>query len=160
MVRPWITAGVQPADTKLIRVRGPLINSSLDVDTFTMYVRPFYDEVNNLGTLTVFNGASTIYTLNGKVYVGNPGLQALSQLSAGTTVTAAYTTFQPTFNPANSAPAGKFNTVYVVAGSTLEDEYTEGISGDVIARDGNTLTLHSSTLILNTADTFTYERCV
>ena len=157
VVRPWITAGVQPADTKLIRVRGPLINSSLDVDTFTMYVRPFYDEVNNLGTLTVFNGASTIYTLNGKVYVGNPGLQALSQLSAGTTVTAAYTTFQPTFNPANSAPAGKFNTVYVVAGSTLEDEYTEGISGDVIARDGNTLTLHSSTLILNTADTFTYE---
>jgi hypothetical protein len=157
VVRPWITAGVQPADTKLIRVRGPLINSSLDVDTFTVYVRPFYDEVNNLGTLTVFNSPSTIYTLNGTVYVGNSGLEALAQLSAGTTVAAAYTTFQPTFNPANSAPAGKFNTVYVVAGSTLEDEYTEGISGDVIARDGNTLTLHSSTLILNTADTFTYE---
>jgi hypothetical protein len=157
IARPWITAGVQPADTKLIRVRGPLINSSLDVDTFTVYVRPFYDEVNNLGTLTVFNSPSTIYTLNGTSYVGNSGLQALSQLSAGTTVAAAYTTFQPTFNPANSAPAGKFNTVYVVAGSTLEDVYTEGISGDVIARDGNTLTLHSSTLILNTADTFSYE---
>lgn len=157
VARPWITAGVQPADTKLIRVRGPLINSSLDVDTYTVYVRPFYDEVNNLGTLTVFNSPSTIYTLNGTVYVGNSGLQALAQLSAGTTVTAAYTTFQPTFNPANSAPAGKFNTVYVIAGSTLEDEYTEGISGDVIARDGNTLTLHSSTLILNTADIFTYE---
>jgi hypothetical protein len=157
VARPWITVGVQPADTKLIRVRGPLINSSLDVDTFTVYVRPFYDEVNNLGTLTVFNNPSTIYTLNGTVYVGNSGLQALSQLSAGTTVTAAYTTFQPVFNPANSAPAGKFNTVYVVAGSTLEDEYTEGISGDVVARDGDLLTLHSSTLILNTADTFTYE---
>ena len=157
VARPWITAGVQPADTKLIRVRGPLINSSLDVDTFTVYVRPFYDEVNNLGTLTVFTSPSTIYTLNGTSYLGNSGLTALSQLSAGTTVAAAYTTFQPTFNPANSAPAGKFNTVYVVAGSTLEDVYTEGISGDVIARDGNTLTLHSSTLILNTADTFSYE---
>jgi hypothetical protein len=157
VARPWITVGVQPADTKLIRVRGPLINSSLDVDTYTVYVRPFYDEVNNLGTLTVFTSPSTIYTLNGSNYLGNPGLQALSQLSAGTTVTAAYTTFQPTFNPANTAAAGKFNTVYVVAGSTLEDEYTEGISGDVIARDGNTLTLHSSTLILNTADTFNYE---
>jgi hypothetical protein len=157
VVRPWITAGVQPADTKLIRVRGPLINSSLDVDTFTVYVRPFFDEVNNLGTLSLFNGPSTIYTVNGIVYTGNSGLTALSQLSAGTTVAAAYTTFQPTFNPANSAPAGKFNTVYVIAGSTLEDYYTEGISGDVIARVGDTLTLHSSTLILNTADTFTYE---
>ena len=42
--------------------------------------------------------------------------------------------------------------MYVVAGSTLEDQYTEGISGDVIARNGNTLTLQGSTLILNTAD--------
>jgi hypothetical protein len=46
--------------------------------------------------------------------------------------------------------------VYAVAGSTLEDVYTEGISGDVIARDGNTLTLLGATLILNTADEFFY----
>src|ERR1700687_5804865 len=43
-VRPYLTAGVLPADTKLIRVRGPLINSNLGVGTYTVYVRPFYDE--------------------------------------------------------------------------------------------------------------------
>lgn len=157
IVRPFLTAGVQPADTKLIRIRGPLVNSSTAVSTYTVYVRPFYDEVNNLGVLSLFNSASTIFTINGAAYVGEAGLKAISLLSAGSTMTAAYTTFQPTLNPANNAVAGKFNTVYVVAGSTLEDQYTEGVSGEVTARNGNTLTLHSSTLFLNTADEFLYE---
>ena len=39
-----------------------------------------------------------------------------------------------------------YSSVYVVAGSTLEDHYTEGLEGDVIARSGNTLTLHGATL--------------
>jgi hypothetical protein len=156
-VRPMVTVGVQPADTKLIRVRGPLINSSVNVNTYTVYIRPFYDEANNIGTLTLFSQPNTIYTLNGKTYVGNNGLDALSVLSAGTTMTAGYTTFQTDYNPANGATAGKFNLAYVVAGSTLEDIYTEGMTGDVIARTDDTLTLLGSTLILNTADTYSYE---
>jgi hypothetical protein len=153
-VRPFLTAGVQAADNKLIRVRGPLINSSTDVQTYTVYIRPFYDEANNIGTLTLFSQPNTVYTINGKTLLGSNGLDALSVLSAGTTMTAGYTTFEPTINPANAAAAGKFNLLYVVGASTLEDEYTEGISGDVVARTGNTLTLAASTLFLNTADTF------
>ena len=155
-VRPFVTIGMQAADTKPIRVRGPLINSSVDVNTYTVYIRPFYDEANNLGTLTLFSQPNTVYTLNGKTYVGDNGLSALSVLSAGTTITAGYTTFQTDYNPANGATAGRFNLLYVVAGSTLEDIYTEGISGDVIARDGNTVTLLGATLFLNTADEFFY----
>jgi hypothetical protein len=155
-VRPMVTVGVQPADTKLIRVRGPLINSSVNVNTYTVYIRPFYDEANNIGTLTLFSQPNTIYTLNGKTYVGNNGLDALSVLSAGTTMTAGYTTFQTDYNPLNGATAGKFNLAYVVAGSSLEDIYTEGMTGDVIARTDDTLTLRGSTLILNTADTYNY----
>ncbi|HEY3852246.1 MAG TPA: hypothetical protein VGL87_14815 [Steroidobacteraceae bacterium] len=155
-VRPYVTIGMQAPDRKLIRVRGPLINSSTDVNTYTVYIRPFYDEANNLGSLTLFSQPNTVYTLNGKTYVGKDGLQPLSVLSAGTTVTAGYTTFQPDYNPANGATAGRFNLVYAVAGSTLEDIYTEGVSGDVIARDGNTVTLLGATLFLNTADQFFY----
>lgn len=155
-VRPYVTIGMQAPNTKLIRVRGPLINSSVDVNTYTVYIRPFYDEANNLGSLTLFSQPNTVYTLNGKTYVGNNGLDALSVLSAGTTVTAGFTTFQPDYNPTNGATAGRFNLVYAVAGSTLEDIYTEGVSGDVIARDGNTVTLLGSTLFLNTADEFFY----
>jgi hypothetical protein len=156
-VRPFFTVGHLPDDTKLIRIRGPLINSSTDVSTYTVYIRPFYDEANNIGTVTLFSQPSTIYTLNGSTYLGAAGLAALSILSAGTTMTAGWTTFQPNFNPLNSAYAGRFNLAYVVAGSTLEDIYTNGITGEVIERDGNTLTLQGSTVILNTNDTFAYE---
>jgi hypothetical protein len=156
-VRPYMTIGHQPSDTKLIRVRGPLANSSVNVDTYTAFIRPFYDEENNLGQLTLFSQPSTIYTLNGKGYVGDSGLMQLSVLSAGSTMTAGFTTFQPDFNPLNGAFAGRFNLQYVVAGSTLEDVYTNGISGDVIARNGNTLTLRGSTIIFTTDDTFAYE---
>jgi hypothetical protein len=45
--------------------------------------------------------------------------------------------------------AGKFNSTYVVAGSTLEDFYTQGLEGEVIARSGNTLTVRGATLQLN-----------
>jgi hypothetical protein len=156
-VRPFMTIGHLPADTKLIRVRGPLANSSSDVNTYTVYIRPFYDEANNIGQLTLFSQPNTVYTLNGQTFVGNSGLDKLSVLSAGSTMTAGYTTFQPDYNPLNGAYAGRFNLQYVVAGSTLEDVYTNGITGDVIARSGDTLTLRGSTLILTTSDTFAYE---
>jgi RNase P/RNase MRP subunit p29 len=149
--------GHQPSDTKLIRVRGPLANSSVSVNTYTAYIRPFYDEANNIGQVTLFSQPTTIYTLNGQTYVGNSGLDALSVLSAGSTMTAGFTTFQPDYNPLNGAYAGRFNLQYVVAGSTLEDVYTNGISGTVVARTGNTLTLRGSTIIFTTDDTFEYE---
>ncbi len=159
LVRPFFTAGILPADTKLIRVRGPLINSNLGVSTYTVDLRPFYDEANNIGTVTLFNQPSTIYTVNGNNYVGTPGLDALALLSAGSTIVAAFTTFQPTVNTIPSPPstAGNFNLVYVVGASSLEDQYTEGLSGDVIKRVGDTVTLLGSTLFLNTANTYIYE---
>ena len=146
-IKPFMTMATSAPDTKPIRVRGPLINSSVGLGTYTVYVRPFFDEVNSLGSLTIFNGPDTVYTINGTTYVGTPGITALSQTSAGSTVTAAYTTYVPTLTP--STTAAKFNSTFVVAGSTLEDFYTQGLEGDVIARNGNTLTVRGSTLQFN-----------
>src|ERR1019366_7640649 len=147
VVKPYLTAAIAPADNKPIRIRGPLINSNVPLGTYTVYVRPFYDEVDNLGTLSIFTNADTIFTTNGTATQGAAGLTQLSQSSAGSTVTAAYTTYQPTATP--TATAGIFTALYVIAGSTLEDVYTQGLEGDVIARNGNTLTLQGSTLFLN-----------
>jgi len=84
-VKPFMSVATTAADNKLIRVRGPLINSSVGADTYTVVVRPFFDEVNSLGTNTLFNDANTVYTLGGVTYVGTPGITALSQTSAGST---------------------------------------------------------------------------
>ena len=155
-VKPFMTAATTAADSKLIRVRGPLINSSVTTGTYTVVVRPFFDEVNSLGIDTMFNDANTIYTYGGVTYVGAPGLTALSQASAGSTETAAFCTFEPTPTPAAGVSAGIFHSVYVVAGGTLEDFFTEGIEGDVIARSGNTLTLRGGTVTANAAEVILY----
>jgi hypothetical protein len=156
-VAPYMTVSIAPSDDKLIRVRGPLINSNVNIGTYTVVVRPFSDEVSSLGTLTLFGSPSTVYTENGLAYVGAPGLGALSLYSAGSTTTAAYTTFQATTTPIPGVTAGTFNPVYVIAGSTLEDFYTSGIEGDVIARSGNTLTLRGATLTVNAAQVIQFQ---
>lgn len=161
-VRPFFSVSTSAMDNKLIRVRGPLVNSNGNyttsngnVGTYSIYLRPFADEANTAGTLSLFNSANTIYQLNGTGYQGVAGINALSASSTGTTMTAAYTTFTPTATP--NAIAGVFTPVYVIAGSTLEDYYTEGLEGEVIARSGNTLTLRNATLYDTPAETQQYK---
>ncbi len=156
-VNPFMSVSTTASDTKLIRVRGPLINSSVSLGTYTAVVRPFFDEVHSLGTLTVFNDANTIYTVSGTTYLGGSGLTQLSQTSAGSTETAAFTTFEPTPTNSPSITAGIFHSVYVIAGSTLEDFYTYGLEGDVIARNGNVLTVRGGTLFANITQTVQYQ---
>jgi hypothetical protein len=156
-VKPYMTVATSASDTKPIRVRGPLINSSVNIGTYTIVVRPFFDQVNSLGTLTIFNNANTAYALGGTTYVGTPGLTLLSQSSAGSTMTAAYTTFQPTATNAPGLTAGIFHSNYVIAGGTLEDFFTDGLEGDVIARNGNTLTLRGATLFANASQLVQFE---
>lgn len=147
VVKPFATMSVSAADQRLIRVRGPLINSSVGEQTFTLYVRPFYDQADAIGLLTVFNSANTIYSFNGSTYTGMAGMTAISQASSGTTLMSTYTTFEPTATP--SAAAGIFHSVYVVGGSTLQDNYTYGIEGMVVARSGNVLHVRGGSVSVN-----------
>jgi hypothetical protein len=155
--KPFISMSTLQPDNKLIRVRGALINSSVGTGTYSVVVRPFFDEVNTLGINSIFNDANTVYTFGGLTYVGAPGLAAISQTSAGSTVLAAYTTFEPTTTPAAGVNAGIFHSKYVVAGGTLEDFFTYGVEGDVTARNGNTLILHGATLFANAAQLVLFE---
>jgi hypothetical protein len=155
--KPYVSVSTTEPDSKLIRVRGALINSSVTTGTYTVVVRPFFDEVNSLGIDTIFNDANTVYTFGGNTYVGPSGLTPLSQTSAGSTVVAAFTTFEPTTTPAPGINAGIFHSKYVVAGGTLEDFFTYGVEGDVTARNGNTVTLHGATLFANAAQLVQFE---
>jgi hypothetical protein len=149
VVKPFMTISTSAPDTKQVLVRGPLVNSSLGLQTYTVYIRPFFDEVNALGSLTMFNDANTVFVINGTTYLGAAGINVLSQLSAGTTMTEAYTNYVPTLTLTGAVTAAKYEPTFVVAGSTLEDFYTQGLEGDVIARSGNSLTLRGSTLQFN-----------
>ncbi len=156
-VKPFMSVSTTEPDNKLIRVRGALVNSNVNIGTYTVVVRPFFDEVNSLGTTTLFGDAHTVYTFGGTTYVGSSGLVPISQASAGSTVAAAFTTFEPTTTPAPGISAGIFHSVYVVEGGTLEDFFTEGLEGDVIARSGNVLTVRGATLFNNDAQLVLYQ---
>ena len=54
VVTPYVTMATSAQDTKHIRIRGPLVNSSVNVGTFSIFVRPFNDEVNSAGSLIHF----------------------------------------------------------------------------------------------------------
>jgi hypothetical protein len=171
-VNPYFTIATSAADNKLIRIRGPLVNTSVTEQTYSVYVRPFFDEVNTAGTLSMFDNASKfslsatastsptcpnttpLFTINGTSYTGAAGISVLSQTSAGSTMTASYTTYHPTTTPI--ATAAIFCTVYMIGGSTLEDFYTFGVEGDVVARNGNTLTVRGPTLAATSAETVTF----
>ena len=162
-VKPFMTVATAASDSKLIRVRGPLINSSVNTGTYTVVVRPFFDEVNSLGTNTLFNDANTIYTLGGITYVGSSGLTQLSQTSAGTTMTAAYTTFQPTPTLAAGINAGVFNpigdkmTIYVrerepngdLLGILAYQEQSNGQPRTTVAKRGNCQSAKSKLLTID-----------
>ena len=149
---PFFRLSNAPADTRLIRVRGPLVNSNSTTGTYSIYERPFYDEVNNVGSISLFTTPNTIFDIDGTIYTGGASaLAAISQLSAGVTSTASYTTFEVTPSTKNAAgqptgTAGIFTPVYSVIGGTLETTYTENLEGDVIARNGNVLTMTNSTV--------------
>ncbi len=148
---PFFRISNTAADTRLIRVRGPLVNSDAVLSTYSVYERPFYDEASSVGTLTLFTTPQTLYTINGTAYRGASAYTAISELSAGVTATEAYTTFEVTPSTINVSgqptnTAGKFIALYSVMGGSLETNYTENVEGDVIARTGNTLTLANSTL--------------
>jgi hypothetical protein len=156
-VSPFFTIATSASDQKPILVRGPLVNTSVGEQTYSVYIRPFFDEVNTAGTLTMFNSASpttpqcpqtpAVYTINGTAYSDANAITELSQTSAGSTMTLASTTYVPSVTP--SATAAIFCVNYMIGGSTLEDFYTYGLEGDVIARNGNTLTVRGPTLFLN-----------
>ena len=121
---------------------------------YTVVVRPFFDEVT-VWVMTLFNDANTVYTLGG-IVCPCFGLARLSP-DRRFTVTAAFTTFEPTPTPAPGVNAGTFHSVYVVAGGTLEDFFTDGLEGDVIARNGNVLTVRGGSLFANLQQLVQYE---
>jgi len=130
-------ASVVPADNKQIRVRGGLVSSSTTANDFVLNVQPFHDQTRTTGQVTVGVATSTTYQVNGTAYVGAAGLAAIAALPADTMV-AAFGTLQK--------DTQTFTAAAVLAGTSLENPAKDLVSGTVIARTANTLTLRRATV--------------
>ncbi|HEY2675552.1 MAG TPA: DUF4382 domain-containing protein [Steroidobacteraceae bacterium] len=134
MVNAVLSASLVPDTSKQIRVRGPLVsvNNMGTGSSYTVNVRPFFNNSGTQGQVVVNTTATTNFTINGAASMGSAGLTALAALPAGT-LTAAYGTYDVT--------AQTFTAATVYAGTSIPGAGLDSVEGTVIARNGDVLTI-------------------
>ena len=137
-VAPTLVATVVPSDTKQVRVRGALVSVNAMQNDFVLAVQPFAMKSATAGQVTAQVSATTTYQVNGTAYVGTAGLTALAALAANTKV-AAFGSLQ------KQGAQATFTATSVIAGTSLQNPAMDRISGTVIARAQNTLTVRHAT---------------
>jgi len=134
----FIIAEVHPVDEKDIRVRGPLVEVSEDGMSYAIAIRPFHDRVGDFGNVTVNVTDNTEFEVNDEIYVGLNGLRALNTAGPGTPTVAKGTL---------TVAERSFTANRVLAGSSVPGSDHDAVVGNVIARDGNFLTIRGATII-------------
>jgi hypothetical protein len=135
-VSPVLEGSVVAVDNKQIRVRGEIVSVDTANSAYTVQVDPFHEHHDDkLSSLVVHSTDKTTFEINGTPFVGAAGLTQLATLSADT-LSVAFGTVDPTTQV--------FTASNVLAGSSVEGGGLDHISGTVIARTGNTLTVHGA----------------
>ncbi len=134
----FIVAEIDPVDTKERRVRGPLLSVNLDASSYTVAIRPFLGMLSHdFGRAKVNTDSATTFEVNGEMFVGQDGLIALDTAGFGTPTIA--------FGTVN-VPAREFNAEIVLAGSSVPWFDVDAVRGNVIARNGDVLTVKGATI--------------
>ena len=141
-VEPFLLAEVNPEAPKIHRLRGPLKDVDPSGGTFEVIIRPFIHILSGnddrFGTLEVRTDESTIFEINEELYYGQAGLNALDTMPS---LTAIIVLGDLLFNPA------RFEARHVYAGSSVPGGTLDAVTGNVIRRAGNALTVKGATLI-------------
>jgi hypothetical protein len=136
-VRPALVASLEMVDQKDLRLRGPLVSVDKAAGSYVVDVRPFNLRNQRFGQVTVHTASTTTFEIDGTNYTGAAGLEALAAAGAGT-VTAAFGTLAPATR--------KFDAITVLAGSSVPGIGVDTVSGEVIARRGDVLTVRGATV--------------
>ena len=131
-VRPVLIADTILEDPKPHRLRGLLNEVVVDENVFSIHIRPFYRHVGDFGSIRVHVDNDTVYDIDEVGYVGTPGLQALDLLPERAPVIAVGTLDRDDH---------QFNATEVLAGTSVPWGEHDYLHGNVVARDGDTLTL-------------------
>jgi len=141
-VQPFLLAEVNPEAPKIHRLRGPLKDVDVAGGTFEVIIRPFIHILSGgderFGSLEVRTDDETVYEINGEAYQGQAGLNALDGLQ---TLAAVIVIGDLRFNPT------RFEARQVYAGSSVPGGELDVVSGNVISRASNMLTVKGATLI-------------
>jgi hypothetical protein len=138
-VKPFVVASVDVADSREARVRGPLVSVDTAAGDYRVDLRPFHLSSARLGEVTVHTTSTTQFEVDGATYTGSAGIAAMAALAAGAS-TAAYGTL--------NVDQRRFTAERVHAGTSVSG--FDAIHGNVIARNGDRLTVRGVTLVKRT----------
>jgi hypothetical protein len=141
-VKPFLVADVDPQNPKTIRLRGPLESVNQQNHTYQVFLRPMFGPLGSVplstfGSVTVHTDATTIFEIDEVTYQGDAGLVALAAKPTGTATVA---------NGEWKVDTKRFKATEVLAGSSVPGGTRDVVTGVVIARSGNQLTVRGATL--------------
>ena len=144
VVEPYLLAEVESHKPKLHRMRGGLKSVDVANSSFELILRPFAQGLKNtdrderFGSMNVITNDATVFEINGVTYDGSTGLKTLNTMSAFTAIVALG---DLKFNPR------RFEAREVYAGASVPGGTLDVVTGEVIKRDGTTLTVKGATLV-------------
>jgi hypothetical protein len=128
---------------------------------FTSNVMPFNSITKGTGALAIVPSDSTYYEINGSASSGSTGLGLLGALNTGT-LTVAYGTLVAADQAVTTTTDGitsttatggsstvTFSATQILAGSSVQGSGFDRVSGVVMARSGDTLSIEDGTVIAN-----------
>jgi hypothetical protein len=137
-VQPFLVAQVNQEDPKTHRIRGPLKSVNLNNSSYQVILCPYHRLTGDFGTLTVLTSQDTVFEIDGVSYKGAEGLSKLAAKPFGT-ATVAVGDQHMGFR--------RFVAQEVYAGSSVAYGTNDAVTGSVIARSGDNLTLRGATLV-------------
>jgi hypothetical protein len=138
VAEPFVVAEVTPVDEKETRVRGPLLEVDEAAGEYFVALRPFHHRNGDFGRMAVQTSDDTEFEINGESFFGADGLQALAAAGRGTPTVAGGTL---------DVAERQFTAAIVLAGSSVPGAGRDAVVGNVIARDGDILTVRGATII-------------
>lgn len=136
VVSPVMVADTILKDPKPHRLRGVL--GHVDSDAFRVVMRPFRHRLNRFGSLKVYVDQDTSYEINGEMVASDAGLDQLAQLPAASAVVV---------KGQLDYDARKFIAAEVYAGSSVPWGNKDIVTGNVISRSGDTLTVRGASVV-------------
>lgn len=141
-IEPVLIADVELERDKTYRARGPLLSVNESENYYRIAVRPFRHLFNaddqRFGRLNIHVTDDTLFEINGESFSGANGLSEMSNLPRATATIA--------LGELKRNPR-RFVANEVLAGSSVPGGDLDVVTGHVIARTGNVLTVKGATLI-------------
>lgn len=138
VVSPVLIADTILEEPKPHRLRGVLGKVDQVEKSFNVIMRPFRHRLNRFGQLKAHVSNSTSFEVDGNMYAGDAGLVALDQLPPAAAIVVLGIL---------DYGQRQFNALEVYAGSSVPWGDKDIVTGNVISRNGDELTIRGATII-------------